>query len=519
MDEEFEGYVTATPYTHVYYPESAPSRLQLATFNRSVPFPASRPLRYLELGYGNGISLNIHAAASPGEYWGTDINVAHAATANSLAAASGSGLKALASSFEELLERPDLPQFDVVVALGVWSWVSDANRKTIVELLRRKLVEGGIFCMSSIAMPGFGELAPFQHLLRLNLKRGGTGGTVFDKLASGLGLATVLQKAGSRFFAEGSRAGRMLDGIEAANPNYLVHEYLHEHWKPSFFAETASALGEAGLRFVGSERLLDQFDELNFGPEALDLLASIDDLWLRETARDFLRSGHVKGDVYVKRNEPGRSRPSSRPVLDLEFVLGVPASLAKMRRVRTPVAILEFGAPPFRNLIDALGAEPCRPKGLKELIDGCSPAQFDKEEVLRALMVLVDAEIVHPAQPRARIDEAAPACSRLNAEILRRSLTDDRIHALASPVTGGGVAVSRIQQLFLLALRQGAKSPDEWAKFAWDALAGSDAVHGVDRADGSPTRMDILKEALHFLQCLPQLAVLKLVEGGWVNCT
>ena len=63
MDEEFEGYVTATPYTHVYYPESAPSRLQLITYNRSIPFPSSRPLRYLELGYGNGVSLNIHAAA------------------------------------------------------------------------------------------------------------------------------------------------------------------------------------------------------------------------------------------------------------------------------------------------------------------------------------------------------------------------------------------------------------------------------------------------------------------------
>ncbi len=517
MDEEFEGYVTATPYTHVYYPESAPAHLRLATFNRFVPFPSSRPLRYLELGYGNGISLNIHAAASPGEYWGTDINVAHAAAANSLAAASGSGLKALASSFEELLERPDLPQFDVIVALGVWSWVSDANRKTIVELLRRKLAEGGIFCMSSIAMPGFGELAPLQHLLRLNLKRGGTGGTIFDKLASGLGLATSLQKAGSHFFAEASRAGRMLDGIKASNPSYLVHEYLHEHWKPSFFAETAAALGEAGLRFVGSERLLDHFDELNFGPEALDLLASIEDLWLRETARDFLRSGHVKGDVYVKWTEPGQSRassrPPSRPVLDLEFVLGVPASLAKTRKVRTPVTILEFSTPPFRSLIDALGVEPCRPKGLKALIEGCSSAPFDKEEVLRALMVLVDAEIVHPAQPRARVDEAAAACSRLNAEILRRSLTDGRIQTLASPVTGGGVAVSRVQQLFLLALRQGAKSPDEWAKFAWDALAGGD----LDGADGRPTRMDILKEALHFLQCLPQLAALKLVEGGWAK--
>ncbi len=504
MDEEFEGYVTATPYTHAYYPESGPAHLRLATFNRSVVFPPSRPLRYLELGYGNGVSLNIHAAASPGEYWGTDINATHAATANSLAAASGAGLKALGSSFEELLERPDLPQFDVIVALGVWSWVSDANRKTIVELLRRKLVEGGIFCMSSVAMPGFGELAPLQHLLRLNLKRGATGGTIFDKLASGLGLATALQKAGSQFFAEGSRAGRMLDGTRTSNPNYLVHEYLHEHWKPSFFAETAATLGEAGLRFVAGGRLPDQFDELNFGQEALDLLASIDDPWLRETARDFLRSGHVKSDIYVKGNEPDRPQRPPEPALDLEFVLGVPASHAKTRKFRTPVATLEFGAPPFRNIIDALGAEPCRPRSLEELVEECSSGQIGKEEILRALMVLVEADVVYPAQPRARIDEAATACAKLNAEILRRSLTEDRIHALASPVTGGGVPVSRIQQLFLLARKQGARSPDAWAQFCLDATG---------RNDDDQTRVtDVLKEALYFQQRLPQLAALKLID-------
>ena len=327
MDEEFEGYITAAPYTHVYYPESAPSHLQLATLNRSVPFPPFRPLRYLELGYGNGVSLNIHAAASPGNYWGTDINTAHAATANALAAASGSGLKALTSSFEELLERPDLPQFDVIAALGVWSWVSDANRKTIVELLRRHLVEGGLFCMSSIAMPGFGELAPLQRLLRLNLKNDVTSGTIFEKLESGIGLAKALQKAGSQFLAEDSFAGRKLETMKTADRAYLVHEYLHEHWKPTLFADTASQLQAAGLRFVGSAKPLDQFDELNFRPEALDLLASVDDPWLRETARDFLRSGHVRHDIYVKRNEPLQGQAFSRPALDLEFV---PEFLASM---------------------------------------------------------------------------------------------------------------------------------------------------------------------------------------------
>ena len=65
MEEEFDGYVTATPYTHVYYPESSPAYLQLATFNRSVPFPSSRPLRYLELG---GEAVGFPPNAYQGDY-------------------------------------------------------------------------------------------------------------------------------------------------------------------------------------------------------------------------------------------------------------------------------------------------------------------------------------------------------------------------------------------------------------------------------------------------------------------
>ena len=42
---------------------------------------------------------------------------------------------------------------------------------------------------------------------------------------------------------------------------------------------------------------------------------------------------------------------------------------------------------------------------------------------------------------------------------------------LASPVTGGGIMVGRIQQLFLLAIGQGKKQPAEWAQFVWQILS------------------------------------------------
>ena len=48
--------------------------------------------------------------------------------------------------------------------------------------------------------------------------------------------------------------------------------------------------------------------------------------------------------------------------------------------------------------------------------------------------------------------------------------TGDLNH-LASPVMGGGFALGRLPQLFLLASTQGRKTPDDWARFAWDILA------------------------------------------------
>ncbi len=42
---------------------------------------------------------------------------------------------------------------------------------------------------------------------------------------------------------------------------------------------------------------------------------------------------------------------------------------------------------------------------------------------------------------------------------------------LATTSTGGGVAVNRFQQLFLLAISVGKKTPEEWAAHTWNIVA------------------------------------------------
>nr|MBP6689504.1 hypothetical protein [Hyphomonadaceae bacterium] len=59
-------------YPETYFVGLAPAELRLALLSRGFALPASKPLSYLELGFGTGFSLNVHAAANDGEFWGND---------------------------------------------------------------------------------------------------------------------------------------------------------------------------------------------------------------------------------------------------------------------------------------------------------------------------------------------------------------------------------------------------------------------------------------------------------------
>lgn len=114
------GYVQSVDYTHHYCRELSPVHLDFACLSRGISTSLGDcPLRYLELGFGQGLSLNVHAAASQGEFWGTDFIPAHVVNARELAAASHTGARLFDDSFEDFARRDDLPEFDVIGHLVV----------------------------------------------------------------------------------------------------------------------------------------------------------------------------------------------------------------------------------------------------------------------------------------------------------------------------------------------------------------------------------------------------------------
>jgi hypothetical protein len=51
-------------------------------------------------------------------------------------------------SFEQLLARDGLPEFDSISLHGIWSWVSRDNHRVITKLASRHLKPGGVFYVS-----------------------------------------------------------------------------------------------------------------------------------------------------------------------------------------------------------------------------------------------------------------------------------------------------------------------------------------------------------------------------------
>jgi len=157
-----DGYISEIGYTFSYFSELNPLHAVLPFLNVGLSAPPIATA--CELGYGQGISVNIHAAASDVLWYGTDFNPGHAAFAQSLADAAGTDARLFDQSFAEFCARSDLPDFDYIALHGVWGWVSRENEQVIVDFIRKKLKVGGLLYISYNCQPGHAAILPLRHL-------------------------------------------------------------------------------------------------------------------------------------------------------------------------------------------------------------------------------------------------------------------------------------------------------------------------------------------------------------------
>ena len=164
-----QGYVTDVGYAYGYYRETSPVYQRFCLLLRGLACDdPGAAAAHCELGFGQGISVNINAAANPGQYVATDFNPAHAAHASGIARFAGSNLRLHDDSFEQLLARDDMPRFDSISLHGIWSWVSRENHRIITKFASRHLKPGGVFYVSYNCFPGWAPAHPLRQIFALH---------------------------------------------------------------------------------------------------------------------------------------------------------------------------------------------------------------------------------------------------------------------------------------------------------------------------------------------------------------
>ena len=468
MSDWTAGYVADIGYTFGYYTELNPLRARLAFLNNGLACPGFTTA--CELGFGQGLSANLHAAASATQWYGTDFNPAQAGFAQELASAAGTSAKLFDEAFADFCARPDLPDFDAIGLHGIWSWISDANRAVIVDFVRRKLKVGGVLYISYNTHPGWAAFAPMRHLMTEHAEvLGSEGRGIISRIDGALEFAEKLLATNPTFARANPLVGDRLKKMKEHNRHYLAHEYFNRDWHPMHFATMAQWLEPAKVGYACSANYLDHIDAVNLSAEQQAFLAEIPDAMFRQSVRDFMVNQQFRKDYWVK---------GARKLSALEQAEALRAQRVMLTAHRPDVSLKVTGGlgevtmkeeiyAPFLDLM-----ADHKPRSLAEIEAALRGKGVNFPQLLQTVMLLVGAGHVSPVQTEDEAAAAAKTSKAINAHLQDKARGSGEISFLASPVTGGGVAVGRFQQLFLKAAGLGLKTPAEWAKLCWDVLAG-----------------------------------------------
>ncbi len=464
-----QGYVVDAPYTYGYYAELAPTRADFALLLAGHAGIPDGPC--CELGFGQGVSLCVNAAADRSrQWWGNDFMPEHVRFARSLADAAGLDAILCDQSFEEFCARDDLPQFAFIALHGIWSWISPRDQAVIVDFLRRKLMVGGVAYLSYNTLPGWTTMAPLRHLFNEYVRSALPPATrPVERMRAALGFVEGLLATNPAYARHNPEIGKRLAKLRTSPPEYLPHEYLNAEWHLPTFAEMSRSLADAKLAYVGPALLSDRVDVLHLTDEQRRLLDGIADPVLRETTRDVLIDQPFRRDYWVKGESRVRPGVQREALHAQSFVLSVPSSRAPttiigargesslQAAIYEPLTAFlhESGAPvSWAQIVATMGSK----HGLRE------------GQIAQAIALLVSQGALHPVQPPERAQASAEPARRLNERLAQALAQDARTSVLASAVTGTGISVPLASQLFIDAVRRGAKTPAECAQSAWKAL-------------------------------------------------
>lgn len=467
MTDWSEGYIADIDYTYGYYAELNPLRARLALLSAGYAPP---PLgTHCELGFGQGVSINVHAAATESTWFGTDFNPSQAAFAQNLANASGANAMLTDQAFEAFCAQDTLPDFDSIGLHGIWSWISDANRAVIVDFIRRKLKVGGVVYVSYNTLPGWSAFAPMRQLLTQHADlMGSVGEGIVSRIGGALDFADKLLATNPAYVRNNPQVSKKMDHIKGQNKHYLAHEYFNKDWHPMYFSDMADWLRPAKLEFACSANYFDHVDVVNLSSVQQELLKSIADPYFKQSIRDFMVNQQFRKDYWIKGGRKLHGAELTEAIKKEEIIMVAPQSAVKFK-VTTSVGEVSLNEAIYQPLVECLSDY--KSWSIGQLIQTLSVKKISASQILQAVVVMCGAGYFMPSQGTAAAKKSRTASDKLNAIILAKARISGEIGYLTSPLVAGALSVGRFQQLFIIAHQAKHTNSKEIAAYVWNILS------------------------------------------------
>ncbi len=508
MNDWTSGYVADIGYTFGYYLELNPNRVKLAFLNAGLVTPEFGSA--CELGFGQGLSANLHAAASVCSWHGTDFNPAQAGFAQELATSSGANAHLFDEAFLDFANR-DLPDFDYIGLHGIWSWISDENRQVIVDFIRKKLNVGGVLYISYNTLPGWGTFAPMRHLMTEHAEIVGADGVgIVSRIEGALEFTDKLLATNPLFARANPLIAERINKIKGQNRHYLAHEYFNRDWHPMHFGTMAHWLEPAKLTYACSAQYLDSVEVMNLTTEQRTFLKDIHDPMFKQTVRDFMVNQQFRKDYWVKGARRLTQMEQTQGLRDLRLMLIVHRPNVELK-VTGALGEATLSEKVYAPVLDLMADYKVRT--LAQIEEGVKEVGITFSQLIQTVMVLCGNGSLSTVQDETTISKAKKHTDNLNTHLMLKARGSNDITFLASPVTGGGVLVGRFQQLFVLVLQQGKKKPEDWAAFVAQILTsqGQKILKDGKPIDTSEEQLAELTTQAHDF-ALKQLPILKALQ-------
>jgi len=275
------------PYPGSCYTQTHPDRLAvMATLFGLAPAPVAR-CRVLEIGCGDGGNLIPMAFGLPQSSF-TGVDLAESAIARGQELIGRLGLHNIRLRCLDLMDIDSgFPEFDYIIAHGVYSWVPPQAAEKILDVCKSHLAAQGVAFVSYNTYPGGHLLDTIREMMQFHTR---DARNPRERLRQARELLEFLLQAYPHEDAHGMLIGQQVKLLLDRRPEFFYHDELSEHNHRFYFHEFVDQARHHGLQFLSEARLLSMQTDA-FGPEIAEKIRALTDgdELAREQYLDFLK--------------------------------------------------------------------------------------------------------------------------------------------------------------------------------------------------------------------------------------